>query len=148
MASMFQLYAVDDNQSTILDIREAAAKQNLPDIKEAASEEEGLELVSALGDTAMPPVFIVDLKMRDDQSGFRILSAIRERQELRFAPVIILTSSGDQETINRSYELGATSYIIKEDDPEEFAKVLDDLIAFWVDASLHDANPTAKSPKS
>ena len=138
MAATFQLYAVDDNHGTILDIRDAAAKQSLPDVKEALSEEDGLKLVSDFSETTEPPLFIVDLKMRDDESGFRILSAIRQRPELRFAPVIILTSSGDQETINRSYELGATSYIIKEDDPEDFQKVLDDLITFWLDASLHD----------
>jgi CheY-like chemotaxis protein len=63
------------------------------------SEEEGLKLVSAVGERLEPPLFIVDLKMRDDQSGFRILSAIRNRPELRFAPVVILTSSGDQEIL-------------------------------------------------
>lgn len=138
MDAKFQLFAVDDNRSTILDIKQAAAKKNLPEIKEAVSEEEGLELVSRFRRAPVPPVFIVDLQLRDDESGFRILRAIRQKRALRFAPVIILTSTGDQETINRSYELGANAYVIKDDDPDEFAKVLDDLISFWGDISMHD----------
>jgi CheY-like chemotaxis protein len=138
MDSKFQLFAVDDNRGTILDIKQAAAKKNLPEVKEAVSEEEGLELVSRFRKATIPPVFIVDLQLRDDESGFRILQAIREKPSLRFAPVIILTSTGDQETINRSYELGATAYVVKEDDPNEFARVLDDLISYWGDISMHE----------
>lgn len=143
----FQLYAVDDNESTILDIRDAAARLDLPEVKEAISEEEGLKLVSSVSDAPHPPVFIVDLKISDDESGFRILEAIRARQELRFAPVIILTSSGDQETIDRSYELGASSYVIKADDPDGFTEVLDDLIRFWADAS-HHSGAVLEQPES
>jgi len=138
MASQFQLFAVDDNQSTIFDIRKAAAKKKLPEVQGAVSEKEGLALISKFKRNKLPPVFIVDLQLSDDESGFRILQAIRRKPALRYAPVIILTSTEDQDTINRSYKLGATSYVIKEDNPKQFSKVLDDLIAYWSDASMHD----------
>ena len=147
MGAKFQLIAVDDSEHTIFDIREAAAKQDLPEVKEATTEEAGLELIEKFRPEPVPPVFLIDLKLRDEGSGFRILEAIRKKRSLRYAPVIILTSSEDQAAINRSYQLGANSYVIKEGDPKEFSKVLDDLISYWTDASMHDRAVTKRRPR-
>ncbi|CAN5335315.1 hypothetical protein BH10PSE14_BH10PSE14_37690 [soil metagenome] len=138
MSLKFQLFAIDDNVTTMIDICNAADRKDLPDVREAGSEEDGLRLVHEFRKEKLPPVFIVDLKLKDEQSGFRILEAIRRKPVLRYAPVIVLTSSNDQETINKSYELGASSYIIKEDDPDDFARVLDNLISFLTDAAYYD----------
>ena len=67
-----------------------------------------------------PDVLLLDLKM-PHVGGLEILQAMRDDEELRHIPVIILTSSTDAETKLQALEFGATDFLGKPVDPSELA---------------------------
>jgi CheY-like chemotaxis protein len=60
----------------------------------------------------LPAVILVDLKM-PKMDGFEVLAWVRAQRELRRLPVIILTSSARAEDVERAFDLGASSYLVK-----------------------------------
>jgi len=85
-------------------------------------EQEGFEVLTASsGDDALikianerPDLVLLDLVMAG-RDGFSVLSEIKNRQELKKMPVIILSNLGGKEDIEKGKNLGASDYIIKSD---------------------------------
>src|SRR3954471_20577756 len=61
-------------------------------------------------ETATPDLVLLDLKL-PKMSGFDVLERIRSNCQTRGLPVVILTSSSEVEDIQRSYGMGANSYV-------------------------------------
>jgi CheY-like chemotaxis protein len=77
-----------------------------------------------------PGLVLLDIKM-PKKDGFGVLKEMKQDRELDFIPVIMLTSSKDEEDIVRSYRTGAASYIQKPIDYENFLKVVDGFNFYW-----------------
>jgi CheY-like chemotaxis protein len=78
-----------------------------------------------------PNVLLLDLKMpRVD--GFQVLQWLREHPPLRNILVVIFSNSEDPEDVQRAYDLGADSYIVKPRDPALFIDALHDMEKFWL----------------
>src|SRR5947208_11973317 len=60
----------------------------------------------------LPDLLLLDLKM-PRLTGFEVLGWVRKQHNLRRLPVVIFSSSGELTDINRAYDLGANSYLIK-----------------------------------
>ena len=75
-----------------------------------------------------PDVVLLDLNM-PEVSGFEILSAIRAKAELKYLPVIVLTSSTDAATKLKALELGATDFLSKPVDASELALRVRNMLA-------------------
>lgn len=67
--------------------------------------------------------------------GFDVLTAIRMSSTLKFTPVIVVTSSRDEDDLKKSYELGANAYVIKSNMFYAFQKSVVNLLTFWVDTA-------------
>lgn len=78
-----------------------------------------------------PKVIFLDLKM-PRLSGLQVLERIKNNEELKSIPVVILTSSAEDPDVRTSYELGANSYIVKPVDFDNFVKTVSDLGLYWV----------------
>jgi len=79
----------------------------------------------------LPSLVLLDLKL-PKRSGFEVLRFLRGQGSTRHTPVVVLTSSNQREDVERAYELGANSYVVKpvrRDGLLEVAKALD---AFWI----------------
>src|SRR6266487_3418278 len=63
-------------------------------------------------DYPLPTMLLLDLKM-PRLDGFGVLEWVRLQPELRRLVVVVFTSSNEQDDINRAFELGANSYIVK-----------------------------------
>jgi CheY-like chemotaxis protein len=71
--------------------------------------------------------------------GLEVLAQIRSTQALRSIPVVMLTSSKEEQDLLRSYELGVNAYVVKPVDFEEFVRAIADLGIFW--AVLNEPPP-------
>ncbi len=79
----------------------------------------------------LPVLMLMDLKM-PRKSGLEVLEWVRRQPGLKRLPIIVLTSSNQSPDINRAYELGANSYLVK---PAGFDSLLDlvkNLDMYWL----------------
>lgn len=96
---------------------------------------EGKFLVRKQGN---PAVILLDIKM-PRMDGIEVLQAIRSDEKLRLIPVVMLTSSREEQDLIKSYELGVNAYVVK---PVEFKKFIDavkQIGLFW--ALLNELPP-------
>jgi len=79
----------------------------------------------------LPKIIILDLKL-PKLSGHEVLKQIRENEETHNTPVVILTTSLEENDISLSYELGSNSYIHKPIAYEEFSKAIEEIGTYWL----------------
>jgi CheY-like chemotaxis protein len=80
---------------------------------------------------AMPTVILLDLKL-PKLDGLEVLKRIRSHDLTKRLPVVILTSSRQEQDVAMSYDLGANSYIRKPVDFHQFAEAVRTLDLYWV----------------
>ena len=85
-----------------------------------------------LGST-LPDIIILDLNL-PKKDGREVLKEIKENDDLKNIPVIILTTSSADKNILRVYDLHANAYIVKPLDFDEFMKVIKSIADFWFKA--------------
>jgi two-component system, response regulator len=78
-----------------------------------------------------PQVVLLDLKL-PKVSGLEVLRRLRADERTRTLPVVVLTSSKQDEDVVRSYELGANAYVRKPVDFREFSEAARQLGIFWL----------------
>lgn len=138
MNSTKSILLVEDNPDDQELTKLALAKCNIAnDIVIAEDGVEALDYLFGTGPYAgrdaqtMPAVILLDLKLpRID--GIGVLQRIRADPRTALLPVVILTSSREQEDIVKSYELGANSYIRKPVDFEQFTRSVAQLGLYWL----------------
>lgn len=84
-----------------------------------------------------PMLVLLDLKMpRVD--GLEVLRTMRQDKQLRTIPVVMLTSSREEQDLVRSYELGVNAYIVKPVAVPAFIEAVKQLGVFW---TMHNCPP-------
>jgi CheY-like chemotaxis protein len=81
--------------------------------------------------SVLPSVVLLDLKL-PKVDGLEVLRRIRGDDRTKFLPVVILTSSKEDEDVLRSYSLGANAYVRKPVDFAAFAEAVKTLGLFWL----------------
>jgi CheY-like chemotaxis protein len=86
--------------------------------------------------TPLPHVILLDLRLpRVD--GIDVLKAIKEDDELKIIPVVVLTTSEAEKDVTRAYYNHANSYLVKPVGFEEFKRLMDDLGFYWLGWNTH-----------
>ncbi len=75
-------------------------------------------------------MILLDLKL-PRKNGFEVLEWVRSHPEIGCIPVVILTSSKESPDIQRAYQLGANSYLVKPVVFQELAELIDRLSLYW-----------------
>lgn len=129
---------VEDNPDDVeLTIR-ALKKNNIGnEIKVASDGAEALDYLRGAGKYQgrdpgeMPALILLDLKL-PKIDGLEVLRMIRADDRTRLLPVVILTSSKEEQDLVRGYSLGTNSYVRKPIDFNEFTKAVGLLGLYWL----------------
>jgi two-component system response regulator len=94
--------------------------------------------------TGQPAVVLLDLKMpRVD--GLEVLRQIKSDSVLKMTPVVMMTSSREEQDLYTSYQLGVNAYIVKPLQFPEFVAAVKQVGAFW--AILNESPPESRLPQ-
>ena len=121
---------VEDNPSDVALTRRALMKSAITNPLVVA--EDGQQALDYLqGAAELPILILLDLKLpRID--GLEVLRRVRAEPRMRRVPVVILTSSLEEQDVAAGYDLGTNSYIRKPVDFTQFAEVVKQLGLYWL----------------
>jgi CheY-like chemotaxis protein len=91
--------------------------------------------------TGNPAVLLLDIKM-PRMDGIEVLRAIRSDDKLKTLPVVMLTSSREEQDLIKSYALGVNAYVVKPVDFKEFIEAVKQVGVFW--AVINEVPPLSK----
>jgi CheY-like chemotaxis protein len=133
---------VEDNEDDELLTLRALKKNNI--LNEVVVAHDGVEALERLftPNAQLPQVVLLDLNL-PRLGGLEVLRKIREDARTKLLPVVMLTSSKEEEDVARSYALGANAYVRKPVEFSEFSEAVKTLGLFWL-----LLNQTPPSPKS
>jgi CheY-like chemotaxis protein len=132
----------DDDENDVLLIARALEKSRLANpIQVVHDGDEVIAYLSGEGKYAdrarypFPALLLLDLKM-PRKSGFEVIRSIRANPAWKRLLIVVLTSSSLHPDINRAYELGANSYLVKPPNLGRLVEMLDQLQAYWLITNL------------
>ena len=133
----FTVLLAEDNQHDIAAMKRVWKKQKLANPLHIVKDgEECLDYLHRRGRYAAscqapaPVVLLLDIRM-PKIDGFTVLEKIRKNKKLCCLPVIMLTSLQEKTYKIRSYQLGATAYIVKPVGIENLSQIIDAINLFW-----------------
>jgi two-component system, response regulator len=124
----------DDEELTLVGLKKSGV---LNDVHIVRDGEEALDFLFASGDyrnrdpKEIPAVILLDLKL-PKMGGFDILHQIRSNPLTSCVPVVILTSSSEEEDVVASYKMGANSFLRKPVEFDRFADAVRQLGLYWL----------------
>ncbi|WP_338766484.1 response regulator [Massilia sp. METH4] len=136
------LLLVEDNPDDVLLARRALKKAGLPvamqiveDGDEAVAYLDGTGRFADRGRHPLPGLVLLDLKL-PRRPGLEVLRWVRDQAALDTTPVVVLTSSSEDEDIQKAYALGANSYLQKPVAFNGLVQLLGVLDLYWFKNNL------------
>jgi two-component system, response regulator len=133
-----EILLVEDNPNDVELTVRALKKHNLANSVQVVHDgSEAIDFVFAKGayedrkTKEAPSVILLDLKL-PKVDGLEVLRAIRSDERTRFIPVVVLTSSREEQDIIESYRLGVNSYIVKPVSFDKFVEMVRELGFYWL----------------
>jgi len=135
---LYTILLVEDDPNDVLLIRRAFRKSDVTNpIQVVGDGEEAIAYLSGRGPYAdrehypLPVLLLLDLKL-PRKSGFEVLEWLRQQPGLKRLRVAVLTSSAETPDINRAYDLGANSYLVKPVRFEGLLRMVQTLNLYWL----------------
>lgn len=131
----------DDEELTLRALRQGKVANEIVVTRDGA---EALDFMFGTGKyqgrdlSKMPAVILLDLKL-PKLSGLDVLQRLRADQRTKLVPVVVLTSSSEEEDMLRSYQFGANSYVRKPVEFGAFVNSVSQLGVYW--ALLNESLP-------
>ena len=138
MENEVDVLLIEDKKSDAeLTIRALKKNNSITNLLHLKDGEEALDFIFAKGKYVdrnveyVPKVILLDLKM-PKVDGIQVLQKIKTDARTKNIPVVILSSSKEDTDIEKCYELGVNSYVVKPVRFEEFTKTISQLGLYWV----------------
>jgi CheY-like chemotaxis protein len=133
---------VEDDPNDVLLVELAFKKAALSCVLNVVNDgEEAIQYLSATEANddgqrnPVPTLLLLDVKL-PRRSGMEVLAWIRGRDDLRRVPVVMLTSSNQPSDVNRAYDLGVNSYLVKPSALDELVQMVKKLSAYWLEMNV------------
>ena len=146
--SLSTILLIEDNPGDVRLTERALKKSNIAnDLVIARDGQEAIDYLFGSGSyagrdlSAMPVLILLDLKL-PKVDGLEVLRRIRADARTRRLPVVILTSSREEQDIVQAYDLGVNSYIRKPVDFDQFLEATRQLGIYWL--VLNEPPPPAR----
>jgi CheY-like chemotaxis protein len=145
MVELRTILFAEDNPKDVELTLEALAEHNLANhVTVVRDGVETLEYLQCQGKfklrkPGLPAVLLLDIKM-PRMDGIEVLRTIRSDPALKILPVVILTSSREEQDVIKSYELGVNAYVVKPVDFKDFIEAVKQIGVFW--AVINELPPT------
>ena len=136
----------DDVELTLRALEKNHIKNEVVVARDGAAALEYLFCTGAHADrdpSQMPAVILLDLKL-PKLDGLEVLHRLRADRRTRLLPVVILTSSREEQDLVNGYSLGCNSYIRKPVDFLQFSEAVRQLGLYWL--LLNEPPPTTQPP--
>jgi CheY-like chemotaxis protein len=134
-ASPVEILLVEDNPGDVRLTKEALKEgkvySNLHWAKDGVEALEFLRRQGKFAAAPRPDIILLDLNL-PKKDGREVLSEIKNDENLKRIPVVILTTSKAEEDVLRSYQLHANCYVTKPVDLEKFIGVVESIDKFWL----------------
>jgi CheY-like chemotaxis protein len=134
---------VEDDPNDVFLLQRAFRKAGFEHPVQAVGDgEEAVAYLTGAGSYAdraqfpLPLLVLLDLKL-PRKSGLEVLAWLREQPALRRLPVVVLTSSREPADVNRAYDLGANSYLVKPLGFEALLDMVKSLNFYWLTLNEH-----------
>ena len=144
MNTTLPILLIEDNPMDVDLTRRAFIRHNLANPLEVMRDgQEAIDFVAGwrAGDP-VPSVILLDLKL-PKICGLEVLRVIRAHPDIGTVPVVVLTSSAEDDDIRKAYLLGANSYIVKPVDFEKFIDVARQIELYWTVLNMHSFSKPA-----
>jgi len=124
---------VDDNIDERILIKRQAGKKSVGlNMIEATGGQDAIDQLTQMAADELPSMVLLDLKM-PKVDGLQVLQWIRSHEKTKYVPVVMFSTSDDEQDIANSYELGANSYVIKDINHHN---CLDILCVYWTEVNM------------
>jgi CheY-like chemotaxis protein len=134
-SSPIEVLLVEDDPGDVLMTREAfeehKVRNRLTVLTDGAQALDYLHRRGEYADVDLPDLILLDLNL-PKRDGREVLAEIKQNEELRQIPVVVLTTSDADEDILRSYQLHAIAYVTKPVDFDRFIAVVRHIDDFFV----------------
>ncbi len=134
-ARPIEILLVEDSEPdvrlTVEALREAEVRNRLWAVEDGVEAMDFLRRRGTHADVPRPDLILLDLNL-PRKDGREVLGEIKSDQALRRIPVVILTTSGNEEDVLRSYDLHANCYVTKPVDFNRFMEVINSIEDFWL----------------
>jgi chemotaxis family two-component system response regulator Rcp1 len=131
-----EILLIEDNRADVRLTREALTegkvRNNLHVAPDGIAALEMLRREGPYAKAPRPDLILLDLNL-PKMNGRELLAEIKKDESFRQIPVVVLTTSEDEEDIVRSYELHANCYVVKPVGLEQFLEVVRQIDSFWLE---------------
>ncbi|MBO6515847.1 MAG: response regulator [Bacteroidia bacterium] len=129
MLSSKQILLLEDDLVDVMTIKRGIAQLGINNECVVKSNgEEGLEYLEACNE--LPGIIFLDINM-PKMNGIEFLKQIKTNAKWAQIPVVVLTTSKDQQDKEDTFQLGIAGYMIKPVDYDEFKQMLDAIMQYW-----------------
>lgn len=94
----------------------------------------------------MPDLVLLDIKL-PKVNGLDVLRSVRTEARTRAVPVVVLTSSDEEDDVVRAYSLGANGYIRKPVSFDAFGRIIRETSRYWLTVNLPPPKPRDDPPQ-
>lgn len=121
----------DDEELTLLAFRENNILNKVAVVRDGAEALDYLYGPASGGPEEAPSIILLDLKL-PKVDGLEVLRRVREHPRTKRVPVVVLTSSNEEQDLVASYDLGCNSYVRKPVDFAQFVEAARQLGLYWL----------------